>query len=208
MSTVAGLITLVREKTLRTDKDTTILAGINWVKNDLCAKGGNTTWKRAEDNSEDITLVKGQIAYSLPSDFHKPDVFEYEVSQSQKWDLNPVNYGSIDPPTNHQGYSTAYCIKGSTVYIGCPVPGFAHTVRVFYYHKPSDYAAASTSTPVFADKYGDDAYIFGAEWYLWDTLGDQNRALVALSHYEKEKAKISFEDFRKGSPVVQSNLLF
>jgi len=206
--TVEELVAFVATKTQRLDKDSTILAGINWAKDDLCASKHKLLFKRS-----DITLVPGQVKYTqggdgLPSDFNMIDDILYVYSSTLKYSLPNIPYQAIEENTINRGFPTGYDIQGTNdLYVGDPPAGTAHTIQVYYYHRPGDYSDDST-TPVFVSEYGNDAYIYGAEFYLWQSVEEYQRAQYAQQLYHKERGQIFSQGQSKGTPVTRPQQLF
>jgi len=207
--TIAEILAYVRTKNHRTDKDDVIMRGINWVKNDLCSQRTRKLFKRGT-----MTLVPGQTIYTqgvdgLPSDFQMIDKILFQYTTTHLYELKESDYIPIEGERVTSGYPSLYHITSDNdIYIGYPKPANANTVRLYYYYKVSDYVSTDTTTPVFAGFYGDELYIWGAEFYLWDDLEMYERSNRALELYESEKAKAHSQEESKAPPFIRPNLLY
>jgi len=217
--TIDQIISYVADKTLRSDKDSVILRGINQVKNDICNSRLSRLWTTATS-----ALTADQYDYDFSSDFAISDFglldsIQIKLSNTWYYPLKPTNNPDdilTDPFSN---YPNKYYIYGNNkVLIGASTPKQAFDVLINYYKFIDDYTTGSTQ-PVLDSEYGSDLYIYGATGFLWDDLEQYDRASVAYNGalntrgeqtpcYKKILNDIISKENRKQPPMVSPDGLF
>lgn len=203
--TVTEFITFLQQKTGRTDKDTILLAGINWVKNELGFMQLSALMKKGSV----INFSSGDSYKSLPSDFGCMDsvVCVYGTGGNYYF-LEEGNRESLLFEDQQGSYPKNYCIIGSNLYVGNPVCGSDTSIYPVYFQKPADYSLVDTSTPILSDVYGNEVYVFGAERYLWNSLDIAELEAKAEQRYQFEIAKIKTRDSKRRTGIIKPNGLF
>lgn len=205
--TIDQIIAFVATNRLRRiDKNTEILQGINFVKNALLEKRLKRQWTIGTD----IPLDSGYDDYNLPSGFGIMDELEIIISASEKYKISPAhNADEITCDTVTTGYPSKYFLySDNKIMVGAPVPTSNLNMKPYYFAKIDDYTTGST-TPILADIYGAELYIFGAESYVWDCMEQYDKAEgIRLRRYNPELSRILNIEGMKAPNYVKPNPIF
>ena len=203
--TVAELLSYLQNKTGRTDKNTDLLAGINWVKNELCNLRLSALLKKGSV----MSYAAGEYHKALPDDFGVIDKVMCVLSSGGNYyELDEGDRDTLFFDDTEGTYPARYCIIGTDLYIGCPRPGSDINIYPTYYRKPQDYTAASTDTPILSDIFGIEVYVFGAERYLWNCLNVPELEAQAEVRFQNELGKLKTRDANRRTDKVRPSGVF
>lgn len=211
------IITEVQNRTKRTDKDSTIVSGINWGNIEL-AKAGISIFDGIDTS---ISLASGTYAYPIAiSDFFLLRYYPYVSYANQLYKLEKTSVDAIvnDYLSGGRGTPTRYCISGMSggyrvMNIGYPCPGSAATLYLFYVKKPTAASVGSAATPDVVSAFGSlgDEYLCSCgEYFVWQSLNQDknelnevvNNILVAKNRVLAYKADIISADVHDDKPVA------
>jgi len=190
-----------------TDRNASILRGINKCKND-CAEA-RLFWKEGDA----IPFVEDQVEYDLPADFLYPDMLRVIISTNHYYDLVPGFRNRIlDHP--FRGYPSTYFIyqDGATrkILIGYPNPSGAYTFKPYYFYRPVDYtvAANGTETPIMSRLFNDELILDCAEAYVWHEVEAYDRGRIANARYLEKLGAAKSQKLNMNLPIAQPTRVF
>jgi len=220
---VLEIVTEVESRTKRTDKKSTIAAGINWGQLEI-AKTGISIYN-AVDSS--IATVSGTYQYSLAiSDYLQLRYKPYIDYNSSLCGLEEISLDAIvhDYLSGARGVPKRYCISGMSsgyrqIYLGYQIPGAVYTLYIFYTKKPTAVAATDTTTPDLVSAFGyvaDEYLISCGEFFVWQSLNQDknelnevvNNILVAKNRVDRYKAEIISIDAHNDKPIASPDTFY
>ncbi len=208
--TPAEIVSYVQGKTKRTDKNTYLIKGLNWAKDQVCQ--ASLLWKKGTD----ITLVKGTRDYDLPADFLFADYFtvSYSADYSIDYRLYPGSRESLTGAESAQGIPSKFWIEANTataprkIMVGCPTPGQSLILTPYYYYKLADMTGKEAVDSIISALFGDSILICGAEAFVWDSVGQYEKQGKALALFHRELGNAKGMALKQGSPIAQPCRIF
>ena len=198
--TRAEIVTEVQGRTKRTDRDSTIISGLDWANLKLAASE-----PRVLRNLDEQSLVSDQVNYDLPSDFlmlrRQPYI---KINEQTFLQLEPLDERRIEVEVV-QSIPSHYALVGFNsdtsrrrIMVGYPtVTSSNYTLFVPYTASPGSFST-DDSESILSLSYGaiaDEAYIAAGEYFLWRALGDpEKKEGQAWRNWLRQSAEVLYID--------------
>jgi hypothetical protein len=178
MATLTALSDEVVSHQFAPSQYTTYAQGkINQGQEYICAQ----TDFRELASSETITLVAGQEAYDLPTDYQRNYTVLLTNTDGSKTALLSTEKQPFDPLAPSSGCPTRYSIQGSQIKF-YPVPDTAGTVTLNYYAKPPTLGV--NDSPVIPDQY-EYLLVHYALKFCYERENDYNSAAYHWGQFQE-----------------------